>query len=152
MNRLHLAVGDGQADRAVGQPVCAISAQGDADTLCVGQSRHHNRLARDRVRRRPGLSLKQNKAAPHSSLRTTRLSRPRLATHKNEEPVIMATANVPFSSTPHAAALARILHVTRSAWALDRHHATLTSTPPLSRRARLARSAARAARQRRCGG
>ncbi|PZX22413.1 conserved hypothetical protein [Cupriavidus phytorum] len=56
----------------------------------------------------------------------------------------MAIANVPFSSTPHAAALARILHVTRSAWALDRHPATLTPALPLSRRARLARSAARA--------
>ncbi|MCO4891394.1 hypothetical protein MKD50_18580 [Cupriavidus sp. WGtm5] len=66
----------------------------------------------------------------------------------------MATANVPFSSTPHAAALARILHVTRSAWALDRHSiqattapagaATPTPTLPLSRRARLARAAARA--------
>ncbi|NUO87349.1 MAG: hypothetical protein HOQ33_13625 [Cupriavidus sp.] len=56
----------------------------------------------------------------------------------------MATANAPFSSTSHAAALARILHVTRSAWALDRYPATLASTPPLSRRARLARSAARA--------
>lgn len=67
----------------------------------------------------------------------------------------MATANVPFSSTPHAAALARILHVTRNAWAMDTQPsqaaaapaatgATQPSTPPLSRRARLARSAARA--------
>ncbi|AMR82309.1 hypothetical protein [Cupriavidus nantongensis] len=55
----------------------------------------------------------------------------------------MATANVPFSSTPHAAALARILHVTRCAWALDLQ-TPQTSTPALSRRARLARSAARA--------
>ncbi|UDM52090.1 hypothetical protein [Cupriavidus sp. MP-37] len=54
----------------------------------------------------------------------------------------MATANVPFSSTPHAAALARILHVTRHAWAMDNH--PLQATPALSRRARLARSAARA--------
>ncbi|SOZ19032.1 conserved hypothetical protein [Cupriavidus taiwanensis] len=68
----------------------------------------------------------------------------------------MATANVPFSSTPHAAALARILHVTRNACAMDTHPtqataapaatgaATQPSTPPLSRRARLARAAARA--------
>ncbi|SOZ74252.1 conserved protein of unknown function (plasmid) [Cupriavidus taiwanensis] len=68
----------------------------------------------------------------------------------------MATANVPFSSTPHAVALARILHVTRSAWALelDPMPATTTraaaravtqaATPALSRRARLARAAARA--------
>ncbi|SPS01461.1 hypothetical protein [Cupriavidus taiwanensis] len=64
----------------------------------------------------------------------------------------MATANVPFSSTPHAAALARILHITRSAWALDLYPipdapmpaATGAATPALSRRARLARSAARA--------
>ncbi|SOZ39619.1 hypothetical protein [Cupriavidus neocaledonicus] len=68
----------------------------------------------------------------------------------------MATANVPFSSTPHAAALARILHVTRSAWALDLHPlpaptalaatgaAMQSSTPALSRRARLTRAVARA--------
>ncbi|MDK3024875.1 hypothetical protein QO239_19980 [Cupriavidus taiwanensis] len=55
----------------------------------------------------------------------------------------MAAANVPFSSTSHAAALARILHVTRSAWAMDLRP-TQPATPPLSRRARLARSAARA--------
>ncbi|SPD66582.1 conserved protein of unknown function (plasmid) [Cupriavidus taiwanensis] len=68
----------------------------------------------------------------------------------------MATANIPFSSTPHAAALARILHVTRNAWAMDRHPMPATMapvttgaarqspTPPLSCRARLARAAARA--------
>lgn len=68
----------------------------------------------------------------------------------------MATANIPFSSTPHAAALARILHVTRSAWAMEIDPmqagaapaatcaATRPSPPPLSRRARLARAAARA--------
>ncbi|MFS8931796.1 conserved hypothetical protein [Cupriavidus taiwanensis] len=64
----------------------------------------------------------------------------------------MATANIPFSSTPHAAALARILHVTRNAWAMDRHPMPATmapvttgaATPLLSCRARLARAAARA--------
>ncbi|PVY69363.1 hypothetical protein C7414_11842 [Cupriavidus alkaliphilus] len=64
----------------------------------------------------------------------------------------MATANVPFSSTPHAAALARILHVTRNAWAMETHPTQATAAPaatgaatqPLSRRARLARAAARA--------
>lgn len=68
----------------------------------------------------------------------------------------MATANFPFSSTPHAAALARILHVTRNAWAMDLHPMpttmapaatgalTQSPTPALSRRARLARAAARA--------
>jgi hypothetical protein len=68
----------------------------------------------------------------------------------------MATANIPFSSSPHAAALARILHVTRHAWAMGTHPiqaaaapaatgaATQSGEPPLSRRARLARSAARA--------
>ncbi|WP_427307521.1 hypothetical protein [Cupriavidus sp. H39] len=66
----------------------------------------------------------------------------------------MATPSVPFSSTPHAAALARILHVTRSAWAMDIRPTQATpaatgaalqpTTPALSRRARLARAAARA--------
>jgi hypothetical protein len=68
----------------------------------------------------------------------------------------MATATVTFFSTPPAAALARILHVTRQAWALDScpnrasrapavtGAAAPAGTPPLSRRARLARLAARA--------
>ncbi|MDQ0143369.1 hypothetical protein [Cupriavidus necator] len=68
----------------------------------------------------------------------------------------MATANVPFSATPHATALARILQVTRRAWAMDIFPAqialapavargdTQAGAPALSRRARLARSAARA--------
>ncbi|MGY2491572.1 hypothetical protein [Cupriavidus sp. CP313] len=69
----------------------------------------------------------------------------------------MATVHVPFSSTPHAAALARILHVTQLAWGLkpckDRPlspapapagASVQSRTPPLSRRARLARAAARA--------
>lgn len=69
----------------------------------------------------------------------------------------MAIANVPFSSTPHAAALARILHVTRNAWAMELQPMQATtapaansaatqssSAPALSRRARLARAAARA--------
>ncbi|NOV27706.1 hypothetical protein E5S69_29925 [Cupriavidus necator] len=68
----------------------------------------------------------------------------------------MATATVPFSSTPHAAALARILHVTRKAWSLDIRPtqaapapdatgaALQPATPALSRRARLTRAAARA--------
>lgn len=69
----------------------------------------------------------------------------------------MATARVPFSSTPHAAALVRILHVTQQAWGLDPYKDRLHSlapalagvtlqsrTPPLSRRARLALAAARA--------
>ncbi len=69
----------------------------------------------------------------------------------------MATIHVPFSSTPHAAALARILHVTQQAWGLTPCKDRLQSpapapagadmqsrTPPLTRRARLARAAARA--------
>lgn len=69
----------------------------------------------------------------------------------------MATIHIPFSSTPHAAALARILQVTQQAWALDPYIDRLQApaparagaepqprTPPLSRRARLARAAARA--------
>ncbi|WP_042880702.1 hypothetical protein [Cupriavidus necator] len=65
----------------------------------------------------------------------------------------MATANVPYSSTHHAAALARILHVTQQAWGLGQHkdqpnanaaQDTRQLMPPLSRRARLARAAARA--------
>ncbi|RDK07440.1 hypothetical protein [Cupriavidus lacunae] len=69
----------------------------------------------------------------------------------------MATAHVLFSSTPHAAALARILHVTRQAWGVDPYKDRLQSpapapagadmqsrTPALSRRARLTRAAARA--------
>ncbi|WP_432261657.1 hypothetical protein [Cupriavidus sp. TMH.W2] len=69
----------------------------------------------------------------------------------------MAIAHVPFSSTPHAAALARILRVTQLAWGLDPYKdrpqspalaaagaAMQSRTPALSRRARLARAAARA--------
>lgn len=69
----------------------------------------------------------------------------------------MATAKVPFSSTPQASALARILHVTRRAWGLGQYMDRLrpqapaqagahmqARTPALSRRARLARAAARA--------
>lgn len=64
----------------------------------------------------------------------------------------MATANVPIQSTHHAA-LARILHVTEQAWGLgqqkDQQSAiaaqdTRKLMPSLSRRARLARAAARA--------
>ncbi len=69
----------------------------------------------------------------------------------------MATAHSTFSSMLHAVALARILHVTQLAWGLDLYKDRLQSpapalasagmplrTPPLSRRARLARAAARA--------
>ncbi|MHA3016648.1 hypothetical protein CMPELA_19940 [Cupriavidus necator] len=69
----------------------------------------------------------------------------------------MATVHVPFSSTPHAVALARILHVTQQAWGLKPSKdqlqspapapagANMPSRPhPLSRRVRLARAAARA--------
>lgn len=62
----------------------------------------------------------------------------------------MATTTVPSFAASHAAALARILHVTRQAWALDAcphktvHAPAATQPPSLSRRARLARAAARA--------
>ncbi|UIF89556.1 hypothetical protein [Cupriavidus sp. UYPR2.512] len=60
----------------------------------------------------------------------------------------MATANIPYSSTSHAAALARILRVTQQAWELGQHQDRLQprapAQAPLSRRARLALAAARA--------
>ncbi|MBF6988396.1 MULTISPECIES: hypothetical protein [Cupriavidus] len=63
----------------------------------------------------------------------------------------MATVNVPNASTQHAAALARILQVTQQAWGLGQENkrsiASATGlgvAPKLSRRARLARAAARA--------
>ncbi|WP_454743076.1 hypothetical protein [Cupriavidus necator] len=65
----------------------------------------------------------------------------------------MATANVPSLSTHHAVALERILHVTQQAWGLgqQKDQQILNATqdtqqlmPSLSRRARLARAAARA--------
>lgn len=65
----------------------------------------------------------------------------------------MATANVSIQSTHHAAALGRILHVTEQAWGLGQQQDqqnviavqdTRKLVPALSRRARLARAAARA--------